>query len=87
MLTFCQQNAEQKKINKKIANTFFENVAKLKCFGMTKTNRNFFFFFLFMSWALLEKPPIVQLLKIFSAFYGIRRFITVLTRALHWPLS
>jgi hypothetical protein len=39
------------------------------------------------SWTLLEKPPIVQILKKFSAFYGIRRFITVLTRALHWSLS
>jgi hypothetical protein len=39
------------------------------------------------SWALLEKPPIVQLLKNFLAFYGTRRFIAVLTRALHWSLS
>jgi hypothetical protein len=30
------------------------------------------------SWALLENQPIVQLLKIFPAFYGTRRFITVL---------
>jgi hypothetical protein len=30
------------------------------------------------SWALLEKPPIVQLLKNFPAFYGTRKFITVL---------
>jgi hypothetical protein len=29
----------------------------------------------------------VQLLKNFSAFYGTRRFITVLTRSLHWSLS
>jgi hypothetical protein len=35
------------------------------------------------SWALLEKPQIVQLLKNFPAFYGTRRFITVFTRALH----
>jgi hypothetical protein len=28
---------------------------------------------------LLEKPPIVQLLKNFPAFYGTRRFITVFT--------
>jgi hypothetical protein len=34
----------------------------------------------------LEKPPVVQLLKNFPAFYGTRRFITVLTRALHWSL-
>jgi hypothetical protein len=27
------------------------------------------------SWALLEKPPIVQLLKNFPAFYGTQRFI------------
>jgi hypothetical protein len=31
--------------------------------------------------ALLEKPPIVQPLKNFPAFYGTRRFITVFTRA------
>jgi hypothetical protein len=33
--------------------------------------------------ALLEEPPILQLLKNFPAFYGSRRF----TRALHWSLS
>jgi hypothetical protein len=31
--------------------------------------------------------PIVQLLKNFPTFYGIRKFITVFTRALHWSLS
>jgi hypothetical protein len=40
-----------------------------------------------LSWALLEKPPIVQLLKNFPVFYGSRRFITVFTRALHWSRS
>jgi hypothetical protein len=39
------------------------------------------------SWVLLEKPPIVQLLKNFPAFYGTRRFITLFTRALHLSLS
>jgi hypothetical protein len=39
------------------------------------------------SWALLEKPPIVQLLKNFPAFYGTWRFIPMFTRALHWSLS
>jgi hypothetical protein len=39
------------------------------------------------SWVLLEKLPIVQLLKNFPAFYGTRRFITMFTRALHWSLS
>jgi hypothetical protein len=39
------------------------------------------------SWALLEKPPIVQLLKNFPAVYGIQRFITVITRALLWSVS
>jgi hypothetical protein len=39
------------------------------------------------SWALLEKLPIVQLLKNFPAFYGTRRFISMFTRALHWSLS
>jgi hypothetical protein len=39
------------------------------------------------SWALLEKLSIVQLLKNFPAFYGIRRFLTMLTGALHWSLS
>jgi hypothetical protein len=38
------------------------------------------------SWALLEKLPIVQPLRNFSAFYGTRRFIAVFTRALHWSL-
>jgi hypothetical protein len=37
--------------------------------------------------ALLEKPPIVQLLNNYPAFYGTRRFITVFTRAIHWSLS
>jgi hypothetical protein len=37
--------------------------------------------------ALLEEPPIVQLLKNFPAFYGTPRFNTVFTRALHWFLS
>jgi hypothetical protein len=31
------------------------------------------------SWTLLEKPPIVQPLKNFPAFYGTRKFITVFT--------
>jgi hypothetical protein len=39
------------------------------------------------SWALLEKLPIVQLLKNFPAFYRVWRFITVFTRALHLSLS
>jgi hypothetical protein len=41
------------------------------------------------SWisVLLEKPPIVQLLKNFPTFYRIQRFITRFTRAFHWSLS
>jgi hypothetical protein len=39
------------------------------------------------SLALLEKPPVTQLLKNFPPFYKTRRFITVFTRALHWSLS
>jgi hypothetical protein len=39
------------------------------------------------SWALVEKLPIVQLVKNFPAFYGTRKFITVFTRTLHWSLS
>jgi hypothetical protein len=39
------------------------------------------------NWAFLEKPPVVQLLKDFPAFYGTRRFITMFIRALHWSLS
>jgi hypothetical protein len=39
------------------------------------------------SWALIEKPSVVQLLKKFPAFYGTQRFITLFTRALHWSLS
>jgi hypothetical protein len=37
--------------------------------------------------SLLEKPPIVQLLKNFPVFYATRRFITSFTRALYWSLS
>jgi hypothetical protein len=37
--------------------------------------------------ALLEKPLIVQLLKMLTKFYETSRFITVFTRALHWSLS
>jgi hypothetical protein len=39
------------------------------------------------SWTLLEKLPIVQLLKNFPVFYGTRRFITAFTRALYLFLS
>jgi hypothetical protein len=41
------------------------------------------------SWscALLEKKPVMQLLKYFPVFYENQRFITVFTRALHWSLS
>ena len=39
------------------------------------------------SWALLEKLPVVQLLKNSTTFCGSRRFITMFTRALHWSLS
>jgi hypothetical protein len=39
------------------------------------------------SWALRKKPPILQILKNFPAFYETRGFITMVTRALHWPLS
>jgi hypothetical protein len=33
------------------------------------------------------KPPILQLLKNFPAFYGTRRFTTVVDRVLHLSLS
>jgi hypothetical protein len=39
------------------------------------------------SWALLQKPPVVQSLKEFQTLYGTRRFIAVFTIALHWFLS
>jgi hypothetical protein len=38
------------------------------------------------SWALLEKPPVAQILKNFPRFYGILRFIIVFTRALQLSL-
>jgi hypothetical protein len=38
------------------------------------------------SWALPEKPLVVQLLKNFPIFCGTRKFITVFTRACHWSL-
>jgi hypothetical protein len=37
--------------------------------------------------AILEKPPIVLLLKNLPAFYATRRFITVFTRDLHRSIS
>jgi hypothetical protein len=43
-------------------------------------------YFTLRSWALLERPPVVQPLEQNSAFYGSRRFITAFTRALHWSL-
>jgi hypothetical protein len=39
------------------------------------------------SWVLLEKPPVAQLLKNFPTSYRTRRFVTLSTRSLHWPLS
>jgi hypothetical protein len=39
------------------------------------------------TWALLEKSPIVRLLKNFPEVYRTRRFIAMLTRALHRSLS
>jgi hypothetical protein len=39
------------------------------------------------SWALLERPPVVQPLRSFLAFYGTRKFITESTRALQLHLS
>jgi hypothetical protein len=56
-----------------------------------KQMRSFSFFPVIIThswrWDLLEKQPIVQVLKNFPTFYGTRRFITVFTRALHWSLS
>jgi hypothetical protein len=34
-------------------------------------------------WAIIEKQPVVQLLKKLTTLYGNRRFITVFSRALH----
>jgi hypothetical protein len=39
------------------------------------------------SWASLEKPLVVQLLKNSRACYGTQNFIIVFTRTLHWSLS
>jgi hypothetical protein len=54
-------------------------------------NNNYYYYYYYYyylrSWALLEKPAIVQLLKNFPAFYGTPRFITVFTKAHHWSLS
>jgi hypothetical protein len=53
---------------------------------LVRCNKNSYLLTYSWSWALLEKLPIVQPLKKFPAFYGIWRFITVFTRALHWSL-
>lgn len=39
------------------------------------------------SYALLHRPPVVQLLETFLAFYGAWRLITAFKKALQWPLS
>jgi hypothetical protein len=39
------------------------------------------------SWALLERPPVIRPLNSLPAFYGIRRFNTEFSRALHLFLS
>jgi len=36
---------------------------------------------------LLEKLTVTQVVKKFTAFYGIQRFITVFTRSHHWTLT
>jgi hypothetical protein len=40
-----------------------------------------------MDLSLFKKPPNVQLLKKFTLFYGIWKFIAVFKRSLHWFLS
>jgi hypothetical protein len=40
-----------------------------------------------MSWALLERSPVVWTLDTFPAFHGTRTFTTEFTRALHLSLS
>jgi hypothetical protein len=40
-----------------------------------------------LSWALLKKPPLVQLFKKSPTLYGTRRFIIAFNRARHWSLS
>jgi hypothetical protein len=40
-----------------------------------------------MTWAVLVKLLVVQLLKNFPTFYGTWGLIAVFTRALHWSLS
>jgi hypothetical protein len=50
----------------------------------TTTSRNL----TVLPWSLvLQKPSVTQLHKSFPKFYVTRRFITVFTRAHHWPLS
>jgi hypothetical protein len=36
---------------------------------------------------VLDKLIVTQIVKKFPAFYGTRRFITVITTARHWSLS
>jgi hypothetical protein len=38
------------------------------------------------SWAVIEKQKVAQLLKNIPIFFGTRRFFSVFTRALQWPL-
>jgi hypothetical protein len=54
--------------------------------GRFKQTLGYYLLTYLRSWALLEKLPIVQLLKNFPAFYGTQRFSTVFTRSLHGSL-
>jgi hypothetical protein len=73
--------------NGKAPNTSFKNYVYMVRISVGLPFKHWYHITHSWIWALLEKPPIVQLLKNFPAFYGTRRFITVFTRALHWSLS
>jgi hypothetical protein len=64
-------------IKKTVVTSTGKNSCRVREYKLTKS----------WSWALLEKPPVVQLLKNLSAFYGTGMLFTVFTRALHWYLS
>jgi hypothetical protein len=91
LFVFCSSvTRNHKSETVRICEVKWSKLLTIKYFGLIlmSLNDNMFLLLTYLrSWALLEKPPIVQPLKNFPAFYGTRRFSTVFTRALHWSLS
>jgi len=75
-----QNKSESQKIS-------FTAICKLQCKTLNKQNLNYWNNSV-TSWnRILEKLTVPQLVKKFHGFYETWRFITVSTKASHWPIS